>query len=107
MTSSRHIEQGFTEGYKAQAAGAVMLTIEQAAKQLNVSKATVKRAILHGHLRAADITERSSGAKHRPNYRIRMEWIHEYVQSRLAPPPPATQRRSPHAASCPGRDYLK
>jgi len=84
-----------------------MLTIEEAARKLNVSKATVKRAILRGHLKAADLTERSTGGKHRPNYRILVEWIHEYVQSRLTPTPPPTQRRLPRTALSPGRDYLK
>jgi len=83
------------------------LTIEQVARYLNVSKATVKRAILRGHLKAADITERSTGGKHRPNYRVPMEWVDEYVQARLIPVIPATTHRASHRAAETGRDYLK
>lgn len=107
MTSLQHIEPRSAEGHEPRAINAAMLTIEEAARHLNVSKATVKRAILRGHLKAADLTERCAGGRHRPNYRIRLEWIHEYVQSRLAPVPPPAQRRLPRTTSSSERDYLK
>ena len=45
----------------------MLLTLEQTAELLNVSTATVRRAIQQGHLKAVDITERATGGKHRPN----------------------------------------
>jgi len=104
---SSRVEQGLTAPTAPQAEESTLLTIEQVARHLNVSKATIKRAILRGHLKAADITERSTGGKHRPNYRVQMEWVDEYVQSRLIPVIPATTHRASHRAAETGRDYLK
>ena len=72
-----------------------LLTVTQVAEQLETSDKTVTRAIEHGHLEAVDISERSTGLKHRANYRVRPEWVDEYIETRRVPPVvPKRSRRS-------------
>ena len=78
-----------------------VLTVEQAAKRLNASEKTIMRAITQGHLKAGDISERTMGPKHRSNYRIRQEWLDEYLQAKATNPPPVKTRRKSRRLSEP------
>ncbi len=83
-----------------------VLTVAQVAEYLKTSHKTVQRAIDQGHLKAADIGERKSGAKHRATYRIRQEWVDEYLEASVTPgAPPKPRRRS--AQSSVSTEYIK
>jgi len=70
-----------------------MLTVSQAADQLNVSRDAVTRAIVSGRLAAFD---HATGPRH--CYRIPQEAIEAY-KARIAvkPPPPPQRKKKPLA----------
>ena len=62
----------------------VWLTVEEVAQELKLSRDTVERLIGSADLRAASIeTPRGQGQKSR--YRVRREWLDEFMQSKTQP----------------------
>jgi excisionase family DNA binding protein len=60
------------------------LTIDEVAKELRLSRDTVERLIAVGKLRAAEVsTSAGQGARHR--YRVRRDWIDEFLDGSVRP----------------------
>lgn len=70
------------------------LTIQDAADELQVSRDTIERLIGSGKLRASEITtNKGIGQRHR--YRIRRDWLDQYLLDHVAPRKLDTKRTSP------------
>lgn len=59
------------------------LTIQDVADELQVSRDTIERLIASGRLKAAEIRT-PSGRGHRHRYRIRREWLEDFLLQSVA-----------------------
>lgn len=70
------------------------LTIEEVAEELRLSRDSIERLVGSGQIKAAAIdTPRGKGRRSR--FRIRREWINEFMQTRVRGSTPAA-RSMPH-----------
>lgn len=56
------------------------LTVEQVAKELDLSRDTVERWVSSGRLPAAELTT-SAGSGTRRRYRIRRDWLEDFLEA--------------------------
>lgn len=84
----------------------IWMTVNEVADELSLSRDTIERLIGSGRLKAAAI-ETSKGRGRRPRYRIRREWIDEFMQNRVRQPS-ADDNHRPHRRRSlpPGPDFI-
>ena len=84
------------------------LTVQEAADQLQVSRDTIERLISSGKLKAAAITT-STGNGQRKMYRLKVEWLEEFLTSSLmiSKPQAARRKRRRSRRQDKGVDFLK
>jgi excisionase family DNA binding protein len=79
------------------------LTIEEVAEELRLSRDSIERLVGSGQMKAAAIdTPRGKGRRSR--FRIRREWIEEFMQTRVRPPAPPVHS-IPHRRRRSGTDH--
>jgi excisionase family DNA binding protein len=81
------------------------LTVQEAADELRVSRDTIERLIGSGKLRAAEVATRmGTGLRHR--YRIRREWLDEYLLASTGPAEPLTNHSRLKRQGSQGVDFI-
>lgn len=81
------------------------LTVQEVANELRVSRDTVERLIGSGRLKAAELrTPSSRGQRHR--YRIRREWVEEFLLRNVKQGEAAEHRSTRRRRDTPERDFI-
>ena len=81
------------------------LTVQDVADELRVSRDTIERLVASGQLKAAELRT-LAGLGRRRRYRIRREWVEEFLVGSIPPQPPETgpsERRRNHR---PQHDFI-
>ena len=81
------------------------LTVQDVAQELQVSRDTIERLIAFGKLKAAPITT-SEGGGIRRMYRIKAEWLEEFLDCLASNTSPGHTTRPRRATRIEGADFI-